>query len=41
MAETKETSTIYLAKRKELGWSREYAAEKLGISDDKLERIEN
>ena len=32
---------IYLAKRKALGWSREYAAEQIGISDDKLERIEN
>ena len=41
MAEAKEASTLYLAKRKELGWSREYAAEQLGISDDKLERIEN
>lgn len=41
MAEAKETTTLYLAKRKELGWSREYASEQLGISDDKLERIEN
>ena len=41
MAETKESATLYLAKRKELGWSREYASEQLGISDDKLERIEN
>ena len=41
MAETKEPATLYLAKRKELGWSREYASEQLGISDDKLERIEN
>ena len=41
MAEAKEPATLYLAKRKELGWSREYASEKLGISDDKLERIEN
>ena len=32
---------IYLTKRKALGWSREYAAEQIGISDDKLERIEN
>lgn len=24
-----------------MGWSREYAAEQIGISDDKLERIEN
>ncbi len=41
MSEAKENTTLYLAKRKELGWSREYAAEQLGISDDKLERIEN
>ena len=41
MAEQKETTNIYLLKRKELGWSREYAAEMIGISDDKLERIEN
>lgn len=41
MAEAKEPTTLYLAKRKELGWSREYASEQLGISDDKLERIEN
>ncbi len=27
--------------RNELGWSREHAAEELGMSDDKLERIEN
>ena len=41
MAGSKESATLYLTKRKELGWSRESAAEKLGISDDKLERIEN
>ena len=41
MADIKEPATLYLAKRKELGWSREYASEQLGISDDKLERIEN
>lgn len=41
MAEAKETGTLYLARRKALGWSREYASEQLGISDDKLERIEN
>lgn len=41
MAEVKAKATLYLAKRKALGWSREYAAEQLGISDDKLERIEN
>lgn len=41
MAELKEPTTIYLSRRKALGWSREFAAEKLGISDDKLERIEN
>ena len=39
--ETKEYTSLYLSKRKKLGWSREYAAEQLGISDDKLERIEN
>ncbi len=41
MGEAKEPATLYLSKRKSLGWSREYAAEQLGISDDKLERIEN
>ena len=41
MAEPKETTNLYLIKRKEMGWSREYAAEQIGISDDKLERIEN
>ena len=41
MAESKETTNLYLTKRKEMGWSREYAAEQIGISDDKLERIEN
>lgn len=41
MAEAKESANLYLSKRKALGWSREFAAEKLGISDDKLERIEN
>ena len=41
MAEAKEAANLYLSKRKSLGWSREFAAEKLGISDDKLERIEN
>lgn len=41
MAESKEKTSLYLAKRKEMGWSREFAAEKIGISDDKLERIEN
>ena len=41
MTETKEKSTLYLAKRKAMGWSREYASEQLGMSDDKLERIEN
>lgn len=39
--EPKETTNLYLIKRKEMGWSREYAAEQIGISDDKLERIEN
>jgi len=32
---------VYKAARNALGWSREAAAEELGISDDKLERIEN
>lgn len=31
----------YRQLREEMGWSREYAADKLGMSDDKLERIEN
>ncbi len=39
--EIRETTNLYLLKRKEMGWSREYAAEQIGISDDKLERIEN
>ena len=33
MAEPKETTNLYLTKRKEMGWSREYAAEQIGISD--------
>ena len=39
--EIRETTNLYLLKRKEMGWSREFAAEQIGISDDKLERIEN
>ena len=41
MAETKTKANIYRSKREAQGWSREYAAEQIGISDDKLERIEN
>lgn len=41
MSEPKNRSTLYRARREALGWSREYAAEQIGISDDKLERIEN
>ena len=41
MADTKNPATLYRSKREALGWSREYAAEQIGISDDKLERIEN
>ena len=41
MAEQKTPATLYRSKRVALGWSREYAAEQIGISDDKLERIEN
>ena len=41
MAETDTKITLYRQKREELNWSREYASEQLGMSDDKLERIEN
>ena len=41
MTEPNTKITFYRQKREELGWSRERAAEKLGMSDDKLERIEN
>lgn len=41
MSESNSKTTLYRQKREELGWSREYAAEHLGMSDDKLERIEN
>ena len=37
----KNTNNIYRIAREHLGWSREVAAEELGMSDDKLERIEN
>lgn len=37
----KKTFNRYRQVRDELGWSREYAAGELGMSDDKLERIEN
>ena len=41
--ETKEKNpdSKYRQLRAAMGWSREYAAEQLGMSDDKLERIEN
>lgn len=41
MAEAKNSMTLYRSRRESLGWSREHAAEEIGISDDKLERIEN
>lgn len=41
MTESDNIITLYRKKREELGWSREYASEHLGMSDDKLERIEN
>ncbi|MBQ6401403.1 MAG: helix-turn-helix domain-containing protein [Firmicutes bacterium] len=41
MAEAKTPTTPYRSRRMALGWSREHAAEKIGVSDDKLERIEN
>ena len=41
MADVKNAPTLYRSKREALGWSREHAAEQIGISDDKLERIEN
>ena len=47
MAEKSKTKlTLYreireTLKREDPKWSREFAAEKLGFSDDKLERIEN
>lgn len=41
MSEKTNEMTLYRQKREALGWSREYAAEQLGMSDDKLERIEN
>ena len=41
MADHKNPTTLYRSKRESLGWSREFAAEQIGISDDKLERIEN
>ena len=37
----KQTTTVYRMIRDELGWSREVAAEELGMSGDELERIEN
>lgn len=41
MSESNNKTTLYRQKREDLNWSREYAAEQLGMSDDKLERIEN
>ena len=41
MTDTDIKTSIYRFKREALGWSREHAAEQLGMSDDKLERIEN
>lgn len=41
MSQSDNKTSLYRQKREELGWSREYAAEQLGMSDDKLERIEN
>lgn len=39
---TKENKTQYHLAREELGWSREYASERLGmITPERLERIEN
>ena len=39
---TKENKTKYHLAREELGWSREYASEQLGmITPERLERIEN
>lgn len=36
-----QSTNRYRQARENLGWSREVAAEELGMSDDKLERIEN
>lgn len=41
MSESNNKTNLYRQKREDLNWSREYAAEQLGMSDDKLERIEN
>ena len=41
MSEIDNKTSLYRQKRELLGWSREQAAEQLGMSDDKLERIEN
>ena len=39
---TKENKTKYHLVREELGWSREYASEQMGmITPERLERIEN
>ena len=38
---SKSKKTMYQVCREELGWSREKASEELGISPERLERIEN
>lgn len=38
---TKKNKTEYHLCRENLGWSREFASEKLGMSPERLERIEN
>ena len=38
---TKKNKTEYHLCREKLGWSREFASEKLGMSPERLERIEN
>lgn len=40
-ATKKEKKTMYQLCREELGWSREKASEKLNISPERIERIEN
>ena len=37
----KDKKTIFQLSREELGWSREKASEELGISPERIERIEN
>lgn len=38
---SKKEKTMYQVYREELGWSREKASEELGISPERIERIEN